>query len=155
MGAWAASLASLMSSDFSSSYCRFSRNSGMTMRGMATMMIQAPCVKLKMAEMTSTTTEMRAPTPLMNRPDLQPFCLRRLWWIVIPACDRANPVKTPMAYMGMRRSTLAPEKTSRKMAAAVRAMMPLEKTSRWPRLVSWRGMKLSLAWKLARRGKSA
>ena len=33
--------------------------------------------------------------------------------------------------------------------------MPLENTSRWPRLVSWRGMKLSPAWKLARRGKSA
>ena len=33
--------------------------------------------------------------------------------------------------------------------------MPLENTRRWPRLVSWRGMKLSPAWKLARRGKSA
>ena len=33
--------------------------------------------------------------------------------------------------------------------------MPLEYTSRWPRLVSWRGRKLSPAWKLARRGKSA
>ena len=33
--------------------------------------------------------------------------------------------------------------------------MPLENTRRCPRFVSWRGMKLSSAWKLARRGKSA
>ena len=33
--------------------------------------------------------------------------------------------------------------------------MPLENTSRWPRLVSCLGMKASSAWKLARRGKSA
>ena len=31
--------------------------------------------------------------------------------------------------------------------------MPLEKTSRWPRFVSWRGRKLSPAWKLASRVK--
>ena len=40
-------------------------------------------------------------------------------------------------------------------AETARAMMPLENTRRWPRLVSWRGMKESSAWKLARRGKSA
>ncbi len=39
--------------------------------------------------------------------------------------------------------------------AMARAMMPLENTRRWPRLVSCLGMKASLAWKLARRGKSA
>ena len=33
--------------------------------------------------------------------------------------------------------------------------MPLENTSRCPRLVSCLGMKASSAWKLARRGKSA
>jgi hypothetical protein len=36
-----------------------------------------------------------------------------------------------------------------------RKMMPLEKTRRWPRLISWWGMKWSVAWKDARRGKSA
>ena len=41
------------------------------------------------------------------------------------------------------------------MDAAASPMIPFEKTSRWPRLVSWRGMKLSPAWKFARRGKSA
>ena len=45
--------------------------------------------------------------------------------------------------------------TTRKMAAAANERMPFEKTSRWPRFVSWRGMKLSPAWKLASRGKSA
>ncbi len=33
--------------------------------------------------------------------------------------------------------------------------MPLENPRRCPRLVSWRGMNASSAWKLARRGKSA
>ena len=33
--------------------------------------------------------------------------------------------------------------------------MPFENTSRWPRLTSWRGMKSSVAWKEASRGKSA
>ena len=33
--------------------------------------------------------------------------------------------------------------------------MPLENTRRCPRTVNWRGMKLSLAWNEARRGKSA
>ena len=32
-------------------------------------------------------------------------------------------------------------------------MMPLEKTSRWPRSVSWRGRNESSATKLARKGK--
>jgi hypothetical protein len=41
------------------------------------------------------------------------------------------------------------------MANPDRKRMPLEKTRRCPRLVSWRGMKLSPAWKLASRGKSA
>ncbi len=45
--------------------------------------------------------------------------------------------------------------TTRIAAEIDRAMMPLENTSRCPRLVSWRGMKESSAWKLARRGKSA
>ena len=36
-----------------------------------------------------------------------------------------------------------------------RKMIPFENTRRWPRLVSWRGMKLSSAWNDARRGKSA
>ena len=55
----------------------------------------------------------------------------------------------------MSRSTLAPVAMTSTMAAPASAMMPLENTRRWPRLVSWRGMKRSAAAKLARRGKSA
>ena len=51
--------------------------------------------------------------------------------------------------------TLAPNATTSSMEAAARAMMPLENTSRWPRLVNCRGRNMSAAWKLARRGKSA
>jgi hypothetical protein len=60
-----------------------------------------------------------------------------------------------MAYSGMSLVTSAPVSTTRIPAAPARAMMPLENTRRWPRLVSWRGRKLSPAWMLARRGKSA
>ena len=55
----------------------------------------------------------------------------------------------------MSRSTLASVTISTAIEATARKMMPFEKTKRCPRLVSWRGMKLSSAWKLARRGKSA
>ena len=41
------------------------------------------------------------------------------------------------------------------MEERARKMTPLEKTSRWPRFASWRGMKLSPAWNEASRGKSA
>ena len=45
--------------------------------------------------------------------------------------------------------------TSNTTAVRASMRMPFEKTSRCPRLVSCFGMKLSPAWKLARRGKSA
>ena len=64
-------------------------------------------------------------------------------------------VNTPIAYNGMRRSTFASVASRSTMLASASEITPLEKTSRWPRLVSWRGMKLSPAWKLASRGKSA
>ena len=41
------------------------------------------------------------------------------------------------------------------MLVPASARIPLENTSRCPRLVSWRGMKWSAAAKFARRGKSA
>ena len=73
----------------------------------------------------------------------------------MPLCDRVNEVNTPSAYSGIIRVTLAANTTITTDAAAARARMPLENTSRWPRLVSWRGMKASWAWKEASRGKSA
>ena len=73
----------------------------------------------------------------------------------MPACDSVNEVNTPIAYRGISRWTSAWNTTTSTVAAIASPMMPLEKTSRCPRLVSGRGMKLSFAWKLASRGKSA
>ena len=64
-------------------------------------------------------------------------------------------VNTPRAYSGIIEETLARKSTMIRLAPAARPMMPLENTSLCPRLVSWRGMNESWAWKLARRGKSA
>src|SRR5262245_37526262 len=73
----------------------------------------------------------------------------------MPAWDRVNEVNTPRAYSGIIAETLALNSRITIVAAPARARMPLENTRRWPRLVSWRGMNESPAWKLANRGKSA
>src|SRR5438309_5620933 len=122
----------------------------MTMAG-----IQAPDVNLE----TSTTTRMIdvavAPTALIAMPDLQPRSLRRRWWRTIPAWDRVKAVNSPTAKSGTSAATAPPKAQSRRAAAAARAMMPWEKTSRSPRWASWRGMKPSRATIEERRGKSA
>lgn len=41
----------------------------------------------------------------------------------MPACDRVKPVNTPMAYSGMRRSTLAWVAITSRTETAERAMM--------------------------------
>ena len=71
----------------------------------------------------------------------------------MPAPAMVNPVKTPMAYIGMSADTLAPVTSSRTMEAVASTMIPLENTSRWPRTVSMRGRKESSATKLTRNGK--
>jgi len=73
----------------------------------------------------------------------------------MPACERVKLVNTPNGVEGDEPADLGAVAMTRTMAAAASEMMPLEKTSRWPRLVSCLGMKLSAAAKLARRGKSA
>ena len=73
----------------------------------------------------------------------------------MPACDRVKEVNTPIAYNGISLWTSAWNRTTSAVEAIARPMMPFEKTRRWPRLVSGRGMKSSCAWKFARRGKSA
>jgi hypothetical protein len=47
---------------------------------------------------------------------------------------------------------LEPTKYSRATASTVSTMIPLENTSRWPRLVSQRGRNASSATKLVRNG---
>ena len=54
----------------------------------------------------------------------------------MPACDRVKPTNTPMAYSGISRVTAALVTTTRTAALPARAMIPLENTRRWPRLVS-------------------
>ena len=71
----------------------------------------------------------------------------------MPAPAMVKPVKTPMAYMGMRAATLAPVASSRAIDAPASSRIPLENTSRWPRTVSLRGRKESSATKLTRKGK--
>ena len=127
------------------------------MIGTSTITIQAPRIapgglNLVMPMITSTTAESTAPMPLMNRPVRQPSSLWVMWCLAMPACDSVNDVNTPIAYSGIRWSTLAPVTITSTAAATANEMIPLENTRRWPRLVSWRGMKLSPAWKLARRG---
>ena len=73
----------------------------------------------------------------------------------MPACDRVKLVNTPIAYSGISRLTSPPVASSVRIAEPARKMIPLENTSRWPRTMNWRGMKLSPAWNEARRGKSA
>ena len=51
--------------------------------------------------------------------------------------------------------TTPPVTTTRSMATPASTTMPFEYTRRWPRLVICLGRNRSLAWKLARRGKSA
>jgi len=105
------------------------------------MTTQAPRIapsglNLVMAMMMSTISERTAPVALMNRPRRQPGSLSLMWCLAIPAWESVKLVNTPMAYSGMRRSTLAWVMTTRNIEAAARAMMPLENTRRCPRLVS-------------------
>ncbi len=63
-----------------------------------------------------------------------------------------KPVKTPMAYIGIRADTLALVAMRRAIDAPASSKMPLENTRRWPRTVSLRGKNESSATKLTRKG---
>ena len=59
--------------------------------------------------------------------------------------ESVNDVNTPMAYMGISQSTSAFVTISNAIDATDKMRMPLLNTSRWPRLVSCLGRKLSAA----------
>ena len=84
--------------------------------------------------------------PGASRPD---FTQRR----VMPACESVKERKTPIAYSGMRRVTLAWKITISAQARRARATIPREKTRRLPRYSSWRGRWPSAACSADRRGK--
>ncbi len=119
------------------------------------MITQAPSVNLVAAMTRHTTPDTNDPRPLITRPVFHFGSLWVMWCLAMPAWLSVNERNTPIAYSGIRRSTLASVTTSSTIAVTARKMIPFENTSRWPRLVSWRGMKSSPAWKFASRGKSA
>src|SRR5688572_26307720 len=94
-----------------------------------------PCSVKELREATTraTTSDTAAPRPLIRSPVFQPGSFSRKWCLAIPDCESVNDVKTPIAYSGIRRSTLAPVTTSRPIAATARKMIPFENTSRCPR----------------------
>ena len=73
----------------------------------------------------------------------------------MPNCDSVNEVNTPTAYSGIRCVTSPFTTTSRVPASTASTITPLEKTSRSPRLNSWRGRNPSRAMIDDSRGKSA
>jgi len=73
--------------------------------------------------------------------------------LAIPKPAIANAVKTPIAKNGTSALSLPRVTSSSATASKVSVMIPLEKTSRWPRFVSGRGRKRSSATKLANAGK--
>ena len=103
----------------------------------------------------ATTPVVSAPTALTAALAFHLGSLRRRWCCTIPAWDRVKPVNTPTAYRGIRALMLPLNTTISTPATAARKMMPLENTSRSPRLANWRGRKPSRAMMEDNRGKSA
>ena len=154
IGASQASMAAPSSRISSSArYCRFIRTSAYTMSGMTTTMTQPPSVNSAMANTTTITAHTTAAVALTATLFRQcsPRWVR--WCFTIPAPAMVNPVKTPMAYMGINADTLAPVASSSTTEAAASTMIPLENTRRCPRTVSLRGRNESSATKLTRKGK--
>jgi hypothetical protein len=71
----------------------------------------------------------------------------------MPAWEKVNDVKTPIAYSGISLVTLASKATTSKAAKNERTTIPFEKTRRSPYRVSCLGMNRSRAMKLESRGK--
>ena len=80
-----------------------------------------------------------APTTLMASPTFQRGSRSRQWCTTMPVWDSVKPVKTPTAYSGMRAEVSPPKTMISTPARAARTMMPLENTSRSPRLLQLAG----------------
>ena len=93
--------------------------------------------------------------PLMIALRRQPGPRSDSQWRTIPAWDRVNAVKTPIAYSGISASTRPPNATTTAIAMRARATIPALNASRSPRKANWRGMNPSRARIDASRGKSA
>ena len=71
------------------------------------------------------------------------------------AWERVNEMKTPSAYSGISACVSPPNTMTSPAAVPPRMRMPLEKTSRSPRVPNCRGMNPSRARKYDSLGKSA
>ena len=67
------------------------------MIGTSKMITQAPWVNFVIPMMMSTTSERKAPNPLMNMPRRQCGSRRVQWCLAIPACESVKLVNTPIA----------------------------------------------------------
>ena len=125
------------------------------MIGMITAGIHAPSVNFETTTTRATTPVVKLPTPLMTALARQFGSFRRKWCRTMPAWLRVNPVNTPNAYSGISALMLPLKMMTRMPAMTASTMMPLENTSRSPRLANWRGRNPSRAMIDDRRGKSA
>ncbi len=81
-----------------------------TMTGTNTMITQAPCVNLVIAITTVTTAVVTAPRPLIAQA-VPPSRLPELrWCLAMPACESVNEVNTPIAYSGISRCDVGPDR---------------------------------------------
>ena len=96
-----------------------------------------------------------APTTLIVMLNRHLGSRSRQWRLTIPLWESVKQVNTPTAYSGMRALTSPWNTITSTAAAAASTMTPLEKTSRSPRLASWRGRNESRATNEHSLGKSA
>ena len=125
------------------------------MIGTSRMTIQAPWVNFVTAMIRSTTSDSNAPMPLIKEPARHPGS--RVAEVVLRHARLRERERREHADRVERDEPvdLGVGDEQQMIAATARKMIPFENTSRCPRFVSWRGMKLSPAWKHASRGKSA
>ncbi len=97
---------------------------------MTTTTTHPPLVNSAKAKTTTTTAQTMAAAALTATLLRQCSSRRVRWCLTMPAPAMVNPVKTPMAYIGIRAETRAPVATSRTMDAAASTRMPFEKTRR-------------------------
>ena len=95
---------------------------------------------------TSTTTVVIAPIVLITIEVCQPFCASAPLWrsasqcLTMPVCDSVKDVNTPTTYIWISLFRFASKATITRIEPSARPITPLEKTSRSPRFMNWRGM---------------
>lgn len=104
---------------------------------------------------TSATLVVPAPIALTASLPREPGPPSFFQWTTMPTCENANALNAPMAKSGMSASVTPPNRMRSNPESTARPMIPLEKTSRRPRLAKKEGRKPSCASSRHTRGKSA